>query len=50
MIKLLTKKMRVPFTPFLTLAGVAIGALDRYFFSHDGTMDDERLEKEGVIR
>ena len=28
-IKLLTKKLKLPYTPFLTLAGVAIGEIDR---------------------
>ncbi len=28
-IKLVTKKLKLPYTPFLTLAGVAVGEIDR---------------------
>ena len=49
-IKLLTKKLGLPYTPFLTLAGVAIGELDRTFFSHDGTMEGHELQHESITR
>ncbi len=42
-IKLLTKKLHIPYTPFLTLAGVVLGALDRELIEHDQAMEAEEL-------